>query len=90
VLLNGSPFGLFSPKRGFRKGDPLSPFLFIIGSKALSRLLYNSLRGFRIARSCTPLNHLLFADDLVIFSSAISGEAAMIQTCLDKYISWMG
>jgi len=79
---------VFSPTRGLRQGDPLFPSLFIIGSEAISRLLYSSLRGFKIARSCTPLNYLLFVDDQVIFSSATSGEAAIIKTCLDKYSSW--
>jgi hypothetical protein len=90
VLLNGSPFGLFSPSRGLRQGDPLSPFLFIIGSEVISRLLHSSLRGFKIARACPPLSHLLFAGDLVIFTHATSGEATIIQTCLDKYCSWSG
>jgi hypothetical protein len=79
---------VFSPTRGLRQGDPLFPSLFIIGSEDISRLLYSSLRGFKIARSCTPLNYLLFVDDQVIFSSATSGEAAIIKTCLDKYSSW--
>jgi len=90
VLLNGSPFGLFSPSRGLRQGDPLSHFLFIIGMEVISRLFHQSLRGFKIARSRSPLNHLLFADDLVIFTTATSSEAIIINYCLNKYSSWSG
>jgi len=90
ILLNGSPFGLFSPSRGLRQGDPLSPFLFIIGTEVISRLFYCSLHGFKIARSCAPLSHLLFANDLVIFTTATVSEASIIQTCLDKYCIWSG
>jgi hypothetical protein len=90
VLLNGSLFGLFSPSRGLRQGDPLSPFLFIIGSEVIFRLLFSSLRGFKIARACSPLNHLLFADDLIIFSTATSSEATIIKDCLAQYCLWSG
>jgi hypothetical protein len=90
VLLNGSSFGHFQPSWGLRQGDSLSPFLFIIGTEAISRMLHNSLRGFKISRSDASLNHLLFADDLVIFTSATSSEASIIKNCLDKYSSWLG
>jgi hypothetical protein len=73
ILLNGSPFGHFTPERGLRHGDPLSPFLFILGSEVLSRLLLReesieSLKGIRIARNCAPINHQLFANDLFLFA----------------------
>jgi hypothetical protein len=39
ILINESPFGQFSPERGLRQRDPLSPFLFILGTEVISRLL---------------------------------------------------
>lgn len=50
ILLNGSLFGLFRPFRGLRQGDPLSPFLFILGTEVISRLLHQSLQGYKISR----------------------------------------
>ncbi|XP_062165083.1 uncharacterized protein LOC133871673 [Alnus glutinosa] len=88
ILLNGSPFGHFRPSRGLRQGDPLSPFLFILGTEVISRLLHQSLQGFKISRRCFPLTHLLFADDLMIFTHATSSEAGIIKDCLTKYNLW--
>jgi hypothetical protein len=77
ILLNGNPFGIFSPKKGLRQGDLLSPFLFILGSEVISRLLLKeerlgNIKGMKIARTSPAINHMLFADDLLLFGRLLS------------------
>lgn len=53
------------------KGDPLSPYLFLLCSKGLSSLLAHEhetegLEGVRVCRYAPPISHLLFADDSLI------------------------
>jgi hypothetical protein len=68
---------------GSEARDSLSPFLFILGTEALSRILQQQeslgiLKGIKIAKNCPPITHLLFADDLIIFAKATSTEAVSI------------
>jgi hypothetical protein len=95
ILLDGAPFGKFFPTRGLRQGDPLSPFLFILGSEILSRLIAREenlglMHGIKMARNCPPISHLLFADDVIIFSRANVNEAKVVLNCLNTYSSWSG
>lgn len=72
ILWNGETLEEFSPRRGLRQGDPLSPYLFVLCMERQSALIRNkveegSWKGVRVARDTSPLSHLFFADDLILF-----------------------
>lgn len=63
VLVNGSPTAEFPIQRGFRQGDPLSPFLFLIVAKALSVMMQEAssrglFKGCLIGDTCVEVLHL--------------------------------
>ncbi|KAL3833012.1 hypothetical protein ACJIZ3_007748 [Penstemon smallii] len=94
-LINGVPFGFVRPGRGIRQGDPLSPYLFIIYTELLSRLLIKeecnaSFRGVKIARTAPTISHILYADDLVIYCRAIQEDVNTIVGTLEKFSTWSG
>ena len=75
VLFNGSPTGFFRSSKSQRQGDPLSPYLFVIGMEALSCLLKrmvegNFISGFRFGGRDggeLVISHLLYVDDTILF-----------------------
>ena len=70
ILINGVPAGFFSNSKELRQGDPLSPYLFVLGMEVFSTLLRWAgeggflsncrLRGRRGEE--LTVSHLLFAD----------------------------
>ena len=82
VRFNGSPTGFFRSSRGLRQGDPLSPYLFVIGMEVLSCLLKRAVGGNFISECRLGgrddgemvISHLLYANDTIIFCEAKSEQ----------------
>ncbi|XP_022032405.1 uncharacterized mitochondrial protein AtMg01250-like [Helianthus annuus] len=71
VLMNVSPTFEFQFQRGMRQGDPISPFLFIIGMEAFSFMMSTStnvglFNGFQMPNNGPLVSHLLFANDALL------------------------
>ncbi|XP_042482157.1 uncharacterized protein LOC122062569 [Macadamia integrifolia] len=91
VLFNGGPVGFFGVEKGLRQGDPISPMLFIIAEEVLCRglselLANNSIKALSGPRGAIIPTHILFADDVFIFSNASIRKQAIaeelgISTC---------
>ena len=75
IMLNASLEGFFKSLRGLRQGDPLSPYLFVLGMDAFSLLADIAVEGGFIygykfkGRNDTErqITHLLFVDDTCVF-----------------------
>eukprot|EP00253_Pinus_taeda_P023364 PITA_23364 len=62
ILINGAPSTPFTPSRGIRQGDPLSPFLFVILMEGLSRTIAKKkaegkIKGLQPIRSLPATTH---------------------------------
>ena len=95
ILVNGGISKIFHPSRGLRQGDPLSPYLFILGQEVLSRLidrefLNGSISGVRMNVGGPSFTHVMYADDIMLFAKASSREVQILDNCLESYCEWSG
>lgn len=75
VKVDGELLPQFTPTRGLRQGDPVSPYLFLLCSEGFSMLLNHFQlgpvdRGILVCYRAPWITHLLFADDSLIFINA--------------------
>lgn len=90
IIINGNRNGFFTSSQGLKQGDPLSPSLFIIGAEVLTRLLNNLMHSdhflpFSMSNRGPIINHLSYADDIVIFTSGNSKSVKMIMKKIHMY-----
>jgi hypothetical protein len=72
------------PQRGLRRGDSLSPYLFILCAEGLSAMLQKTeMDGksevIRVCREATRINHLFFADDSLILMRGNKNDAQRVE-----------
>lgn len=90
VKLHGGLSSLFSPSRGLRQGDPLSPYLFLFCVEGFSALLKSaqnegSLSGVKFGSTGPTVTHLLFVDDSVVFLEGSQQNLETLKHILEDY-----
>ncbi|XP_074267057.1 uncharacterized protein LOC141590359 [Silene latifolia] len=94
LVLNGVNFGYFHGAKGLRQGDPISPLLFTITMEYLTRILdhVTVTMKFKFYPLCGPLrlSHLLFDDDLLLFSKGDTQSIMVLLRAFDTFSAATG
>ncbi|MCH84332.1 RNA-directed DNA polymerase (Reverse transcriptase), partial [Trifolium medium] len=95
ILWNGSKTEPFSPMRGLRQGDPLSPYLFVLCMERLGTMISSSVsngswKPMQITKDGTKLSHLFFADDVLLFAKANVSQARVVNNVLERFCALSG
>ncbi|XP_019415559.1 PREDICTED: uncharacterized protein LOC109327034 [Lupinus angustifolius] len=95
LLWNGSRLNTFTPTRGLRQGDPMSPYLFVLCMEKLSLLIQQKVdlglwQPIKLSRCGPPISHLLFADDVLLFCKATNTQVNLLSSMLDDFCQASG
>eukprot|EP00253_Pinus_taeda_P032437 PITA_32437 len=94
ILINGAASPFFKGYRGLRQGCPLSPLLFLLVAKGLSQLIRlakreGTVKGLEVAVNMY-MSHLLFVDDILLFSNGNLNEIKEFKNILDLFMKATG
>jgi len=90
ILVNGSPTKEFSPLKGLRQGDPLTPFLFLIVGESpvgVSRNIdeLGVVNSLEIESKKVRVNMPQYPDDTLFFCHASSKSVFNIKAMLNCF-----
>ena len=82
VLLGSgnSELGEVEIKRGIFQKDSLSPLVFVLALIPLSLILRKAKAAYEFSESKEKINHLLFMDDLKLYTRSRKGLDLLLQT----------
>ncbi|PKI70720.1 hypothetical protein CRG98_008953 [Punica granatum] len=95
ILFNGSCLDSFTPSRGIRQGDSISPYLFILCMEYPVHLIEDMVnlkawKGVKPSRSSFPMTHLMFADDILLMGTTSPNTIHAAQSALDSFYKESG
>ena len=81
MLCSGnSALGQVEIKRGIFQGDSLSPLVFVLALISLSLILTKAKAAYEFSERKEKINHLLFIDDLKLYSRSDKDLDSLVQT----------
>ena len=81
ILYSGnSELGEVEIKRRIFQGDSLSPLVFVLALIPLSLILRKVKAAYKFSESKEKINHLLFMNDLKLYSQSEKGLDSLVQT----------
>lgn len=95
LLWNGERLQPFKPGRGLRQGDPISPYLFVLCMERFSLLIQQlvdagSWNPIRLTKDGTPISHMFFADDVLLFCKATPSQVNIVVVALKLFCDSSG
>ncbi|KAI0522554.1 hypothetical protein KFK09_004934 [Dendrobium nobile] len=92
IIINGRNSEWIDAHSGFHQGCPLSPYLFIMCFQLLSNSIEQKGQdlGIRVSPRGPRITHLLYADDVLIFSHVSIWLAKALKKIVEDFCKWTG